>query len=270
MTAKTGLATTNGASFYYEVAGEGAPVVLIHAGIADGRMWDDLFAALAGSYRVVRYDMRGFGRTAPVEGPFAHPNDLAALLAQWGMERASLVGCSMGSKTALDFTLAHPERVERLVLTSPAVSGLAYDGPRPPQAEAIDAAEDAGDIARVNELETQLWFDGPRRPEEVEGRLRALVLEMNGIALANEGVGEEQPPPAPAFGRVGEVVAPALVVVGELDVARTLAAADYLAAELPGARHEVIAGATHLPNMERPEEFNRLVVGFLGSSVIPD
>lgn len=254
----------NGTSFHYEMAGIGPPVVLLHAGIADSRMWEGQFAPLSKWFRVIRYDMRGFGRTPPVEGPFSHRDDLAALLGHLGIERASLVGCSQGSKTALDFALDYPEQVERLVLTSPAISGFHFDGPPAPQADALDAAEAAGDLALVNELEMQIWIDGPyRSPEDVDPLVRTLAAEMNAIALANEGIGEEVPPLRPAVQRTGEVNAPVLVIHGGLDTPRTLAAADFLAAQLPDVQRVVMSGLTHLPNMEQPEAFNQLVAEFL-------
>ena len=246
------------------MAGHGPPVVFLHAGIADSRMWDGQFAPLSKWFRVIRYDMRGYGRTPPVAGPFSHRDDLAALLDHLQIERASLVGCSQGSKTALDFALAHPQRVDRLVLTSPAVSGLPFDGPRPPQAEALEAADAAGDLALVNELEMQIWIDGPyRSPADVDPAVRALAAGMNAIALANEGIGEEMPPERPAAGRTGEVDLPVLVIHGGLDTPRTLAAADFLADKLPEVQRVVMSGLTHLPNMEQPEAYNRLIVDFL-------
>ena len=253
----------NGVEFYTEQAGDGPRVVLIHAGIADSRMWNGQFDALAAGHTVLRYDLRGFGRTPPAPGPFNHTDDLRALLDHLGWTRVTLVGCSLGSRTALDFALAHPERVERLVLTSPAVSGLRYDGPPPRQAAELDAADEAGDRARVNELEMQIWVDGPRRrPDEVDPAVRALAADMNAIALANEGIGQEQRPLSAAE-RLGEVSAPVLVVAGELDAARTLAAAEALLARLPHARRVTLANAAHLPNMEQPEVFNAAVLAFL-------
>jgi pimeloyl-ACP methyl ester carboxylesterase len=253
----------NGVEFYYELAGRGPAVVLVHAGIADSRMWDGQFEALAAAHTVLRYDLRGFGRTPPAPGPFDHADDLRALLDGLGLTRVALVGCSLGSRTALIFALSHPARVERLVLSSPAISGLSYDGPPPRQAAELDAADEAGDRARVNELEMQIWVDGPRRrPDEVAPAVRALAADMNAIALANEGIGQEQRP-LPAAERLGEVGAPALVVAGELDAARTLAAAEALLARLPHARRVTIANAAHLPNMEQPEVFNAAVLAFL-------
>ena len=164
MTTKSGTVHVNGADIYYELAGSGPPVVLLHAGIADSRMWDTQFDAFAAAgHRVVRYDMRGYGRTTPVPGEFSPREDLRALLKALGIERASLVGCSMGSRTALDFALRYPDRVERLVLTSPSVNGFRYTGPPSPLSAQIDAAELDDDLARVNELEIQMWVDGPRR-----------------------------------------------------------------------------------------------------------
>lgn len=264
MKSQIGVAELRGARFHYEMAGTGPPVVLIHAGIADSRMWDGQFAPLSQRFTVIRYDMRGYGRTPPTEGQFSHRNDLAALLRHLEIDRAALVGCSLGSRTALDFALEYPDAVDRLVLTSPAISGFHFNGPRPPQAEALDAAEEAGDLALVNELEMQIWIDGPyRSPDDVDPGLRAMVAEMNAIALANEGIGEEMPPDRPAAQRTGEVNAPVLVIHGGVDTPRTLAAADFLADKLPDVQRVVMSGLTHLPNMERPEKFNRLVGDFL-------
>ena len=303
MNSQTGTANLNGTTFAYEIAGEGtplvgaaaantpaaerAPVVLIHAGIADSRMWGDeggigdgaptVFAALAGAYTVVRYDLRGFGRTPPtVEGvdgeeagptSFAHHEDLAALLVHLGLARVTLIGCSVGSRTALDFTLQYPERVARLVMVSPTVSGLRFDGPPPRQAAELDAAGEAGDLDRVNELEMQIWVDGPhRRPDEVDPRVRELARSMNAIALANESAMdelEERTLTPPAAGRLAEVQVPVLIIAGELDTAKTRAGADFLAANLPEAQLELIPNAAHLPSLERPGAFNRLVLSFL-------
>src|SRR5690606_6815407 len=90
-----GTADLNGATFHFEMAGIGPPVVFIHAGIADSRMWEGQFAPLSKWFRVIRYDLRGFGRTLPAPGPFSHRDDLAALLDHLAIERASLVGCSI-------------------------------------------------------------------------------------------------------------------------------------------------------------------------------
>ncbi len=266
MLSETGVADVNGAQVYYEIAGEGEPLVLVHAGIADGRMWDGQVGAFARRYRVIRYDMRGFGKTAMVEGPYSHHEDLRGLLDALGVGRAVLVGCSMGGGAVLDFALRHPERVGALVLVGSAVGGFEGDFEPPEQWDELVAADEAGDLGRVSELEVRIWVDGPRRrPESVDASVRDLVREMNLIALQNEasGLGEELPPDPPAVDRLTEIVAPALILVGDSDQPMTLAAADLLARELPNAREAVMTGTAHLPNMERPEEFNRILLDYL-------
>lgn len=262
-----GFAEVNGARLYFELAGEGRPLVLLHAGICDGRMWDGQFDALAVSRRVLRYDRRGFGRTTQGAGAFSHVEDLNALLSYLNPGRVTLVGCSQGAKIALDFALGRPEMVDSLVLVAPAVSGYTHKAAPPPQYEEIERADAAGDVGRVNELELQIWVDGPRRsPVEVERGVRELVREMNRAAL-NASAGEELPSGAAAAGRLGEVRVSALLVVGDLDTPQTLEAADALAAGIHGARLEIIKGTAHLPNMERPEEFNRIVLEFLNEDI---
>ncbi len=263
---KNGFAEVGEARFYYEIAGEGPSLVLLHAGIADGRMWDEQFYVFARHYRVLRYDRRGFGKTAMVAGGYSNHRDLYELLKLLRIEQALLSGCSQGAKIAVDFTLEHPEMTDALVLVAPALSGFAYTGDMPRQAEQIDLAEEAGDIAQVNELELQIWVDGPyRTPDQVDAQVRERVREMNLIALQTpDGLGSEQPLEPAAAGRLAELHTPTLVIVGDLDTPKTLAAAGFLATHIAGARKVEMTGVAHLPNMERHEEFNRHVLSFLG------
>jgi pimeloyl-ACP methyl ester carboxylesterase len=261
-----GTADVNGATLHYEVAGEGEPLVLVHAGISDSRMWEAQVDAFSSRYRTIRYDLRGFGRSPMVEGPFSHHADLRALLDTLEVDRANFVGCSMGGGAVLDFALENPGRVTSLVLVGSAVGGFEFDEAPPKEWDELVAADEAGDLERVSELEVRMWVDGPRRgPDAVDPSVRDLVREMNLIALENEAtqLGEELEPEVPAASRLSQIHAPALVIVGDEDRARTLAAADLLEEKLPDARKTVMAGTAHLPNMERPGEFNRLVLDFL-------
>lgn len=262
---RAGFADINGARVYYEVAGEGWPLVLVHAGIADSRMWDDQFAAFAEQYRTVRYDLRGFGRTEMVAGPFSHREDLRGLLGFLGIERAHLLGCSMGGATIVDFALERPEMVSALVPVCAGVSGNKPSGPPPKEWDELEAAERAGDLERASELEVRIWVDGPHRaPDQVAPAIRDKVRAMNLSALRTpEDLGSEQRLEPPAIGRLGELRAPTLVVIGDLDQPHVVATADRLAGEVAGARRAVMAGTAHLPSMERPTEFNRLALDFL-------
>ncbi len=255
MLRETGTAEVNGAKIYYEVVGEGEPLVLVHAGIADSRMWEGQLTPFADRYLVIRYDMRGFGRTAMVEGPFSHHEDLSSLLDFLDIELARFVGCSMGGGAVLDFALEYPQRVGNLVLVGPAVGGFRPDFDPPKEWEELVAADEAGDLRRVSELEVGIWVVGPERsPDDVDPSVRDLVREMNLIALRNEaaGLGEEWEPEPPAADRLSDIQAPALLIVGDEDQPRVFAAADLLEKELPNARKVVMHDTAHLPNMERP------------------
>ena len=263
----SGFAQVSGSSLHYEVRGTGEPLVLIHAGIADGRMWDWQLDVFAGRCRTIRYDMRGFGATEVVERvPYSHHEDLRGLLDVLDVGRALLVGCSMGAKTAIDFALEFPERTRALVLVGPTVGGFELDVDPPEELDELVAADEAGDLERLSELEVRVWIDGPYRdPGSVDPEVRDLVLDMNLIALKNDaaGVGDERQPETPAVDRLAEIRVPTLVVVGDLDRPETVASADLLEERLPNARKVVMPGTAHLPNMERPEDFNRIVLGFL-------
>jgi pimeloyl-ACP methyl ester carboxylesterase len=262
-----GFAQVSGARLYYEVTGGGETLVLIHAGIADARMWDGQSEAFATRYRVIRYDMRGFGVTAVTESAqYSHHQDLRGLLDSLAIERVSLLGCSMGGATAIDFALAFPERTRALVLVGPAVGGFEPEVDPPEELDELVAADEAQDFGRMSELEVEIWVDGPHRgPDAVDRGVRDLVREMNLIALQNEasGLGEERPLEPPAVDRLGEIRVPTLVVVGDLDRPEIVASADLLEERLPDARKVVMPGTAHLPSMERPGDFNRIVLEFL-------
>lgn len=268
---QTWFADVNGARLYYEVAGEGQPLVFIHAGIADSRMWDAQFAAFAQRYRVIRYDMRGFGKSEMVRGDFSHARDLLGLLDVLGVTNAYLVGCSMGGAAAIDLTLAYPERVAALVLVCSSPQGFDYQGDPPPIWHDIVAAFEAGDLERTSEYEMRLWVDGPSRtPDQVPAAIRDLVREMNLIALKNEAaeLGDNQPIEPAAVHRIHELKLPVLVMIGELDNPKAVAAGEWMAANIPGAQRVVVHTA-HLPSMEQPMEFNRIVLEFLRGIAAP-
>jgi pimeloyl-ACP methyl ester carboxylesterase len=267
----TGTLEHAGARLYYETMGQGHPIVFLHAGIADRRMWDGQAAPFAERYRMIRYDQRGYGRTTAVAGPHSHLRDLEALLDHLGVARAHLMGCSKGGRLALDFTLAHPERVSALVMVNSGAPGFQPSGGQPRQWDELVAAFKAGDLARTNELEIQVWIDGAQRtPEQVDPAVRALALDMNGIALANEaaGLGEEERPPDGA-GRLGELRIPFLAIATDLDDPDFIRAAEYAAAQVPGGQMALIQGAAHLPSLEQPAEFNRVVLDFLARADAP-
>ena len=156
-----GFADINGTRTYYEIAGAGTPLVLVHAGIADRRMWDEQFDDLAQDFTVVRYDMRGYGKTAAVAGPFAYHRDLAALLDHFGFARAALLGCSMGGRTIIDLAIESPASVGALIAVAPGIGGYVDTSADPPQWSAVVEAYGRGDLRAAAEYEVQIWVDGP-------------------------------------------------------------------------------------------------------------
>src|SRR5512146_125874 len=137
---KTGFVEVDGANLYYEIAGEGPDIVLVHAGFVDHRMWDEQFAAFAQRYRVVRYDMRGFGVSRFTQGPFAHRRDLQQLLQALGIAHAHLVGCSMGGGVVIDFALDYSGMADSLVLVNSALGGYPFQGDMPKPLQELFAA----------------------------------------------------------------------------------------------------------------------------------
>lgn len=263
-----GLAAINNAHIYYEVAGDGPPLAMIHAGVTDSRQWNNEFVYFADRYRVIRYDKRGFGRSEPVAGEFSHMADFVALLDYLDIEGPLvLMGCSMGGRLAMDFALAQPTRARALIMVGSGPSGLELDIPTPPLFAEAEAAYESGDLDRVAELEAQIWFDGDgRTPEQVNQEMRRLAYDMNRLALDHDAkrLGTILPDSqSPAAGRLAELNLPVLVIVGAHDTPFALAAADYIVEKLPSARKVMIEDAAHLPNMDHPEAFRHIVSAFL-------
>jgi pimeloyl-ACP methyl ester carboxylesterase len=269
----SGFAEVNGTRLYYEIAGEGYPLVLMHGGIMDNTMWDDQFAEFAQHYRVIRFDLRGFGQSDLPSGPepYSSRGDLRALLAFLGIDRANVLGISMAGSIAIDFTLDYPNMVNALILVAPGVNGYDHDAVQSQDEKAmfqeIEAAFESDDLEHAVELETRAWVDGPNRtPEQVDPRVRKRAYAMN-LRNNRRAVGLEWPATQkltpPAIERLAEIRVSTLLIIGDGDVHEQITVVDTLATKIPGARKAVMHGVAHVPNMERPAEFNQLVLDFL-------
>lgn len=262
------FAPSSTARIPYESVGEGTAVVFIHAGIADHRMWDPQFADVPEGCRFVRLDLRGYGESEVGDSPFSNHEDVIAVLDHLDVDRAVVVGCSMGGGTAFDVALAAPDRVLGLALIGSGSPGFEPEEYEPPQwPEAVEAFE-RGDLRRVAELDAEMWVVGHGRAiEDVDREVFDLVIEMDRVPLSTETRRDEltvalDPPRA---GRMGEISVPVLVIVGEHDLPDIREAADHLARTLGHHEAVVIPGAAHLPSLEQPEMFNRALTGFLHS-----
>ena len=261
------------ASGLAQIAGEkhgaGPPIVFLHAGVADRRMWREEMQAFTG-FTTIAYDRRGFGETLHVDEAYSHVDDLRAVLdALAPHEPAVLVGCSQGGRIALDAALAVPPLVRALVLVAPGVSGAPRVDDFPPAIQAwidkMQAAQEDADVDRMNALEAHAWLDGPLQAEgRVRGAPRELFLDMNELALRAEKRGEEIEPPS-AYSRLHEVVVPTLVVWGDFDFPHIGALCERLVRELPNAQARRLPSAAHLPNLEDPAGFRRALATFVSS-----
>lgn len=265
---QTGLARINHASIHYEMAGEGMPFVMIHAGVADSRQWNNEFAYFSQIYRVLRYDLRGYGQSEPVDGEYNHLEDLRELLAHLEVqEPLVLMGCSMGGSLAMDLALTQPSGVRALIMVDSAPSGLDLDVQTPAKFEEAEKAFLAGDLDLLAELETQIWFDGmDRTPAQVDQPMRKLVYDMDRLALSLQarGLGKRLPNTQTSLlERLPELDVPVLIIEGWHDTPYILAAGDYMLERLPCTRRVRMEDAAHLPNLDHPAEFQRIVKTFL-------
>jgi 3-oxoadipate enol-lactonase len=253
---------------YHEVTGDGPWVVLVHAGICDSGMWDPQWRSLSRAHRLLRFDMRGYGRSPMPPEPFSYARDLIGVMDAAGVDEAALVGVSLGGRVALEVALAAPERISALVLVGAGLPDHDWSEAVRAFGAAEDEALERGDLDAAAELNVRFWVDGPRRePAEVDAGVRDRVRRMQRRAFELQlpvwDVADEELLARDAASRLGEVSRPALVLVGEHDQDDMHVIAATLRRGIPGAESATIAAAAHVPSMERPEEFDRLVAGFL-------
>jgi pimeloyl-ACP methyl ester carboxylesterase len=241
--------------------GSGPAVVLLHAGVADRRMWDAVMPALARTFRVIRPDLRGFGDTPLTAGEYADADDVDALLASLGVTDAAVVGSSFGGRVAMELALLHPARVSSLVLLCPAYRGL-----EPTESvRSFGAEEDrlieAGDVEGAVDLNVRTFL-GP----EAGTAARALLTRMQHRAFEVQlAAGKATPAPAPRRVEVDPtaITVPTLTVSGAQDLDHFRQIAIHLAGQIPGAEHVEFDWAGHLPAMERPDALLALLLDVL-------
>jgi len=259
-----GFAPVAGTRLFYEVKGTGPAVVLIHGGQMDCRMWDDQFTAFAQHFRVIRYDVRGYGGSLQPDLLYSDADDLAGLLDYLKVKKAHIVGLSLGGRIAIDFAVAYPARVSSLTLAGPGLSG--YEPPNAIETDLrmwnlVKAARDEGP-----ETVTKLWLKDPFMAPAMEQprlvpRLQKVARENAHCWLQNP-VLQRSPKPSPAE-RLGEIKLPTLLVIGDRDVPQVKATIETLEKGIHGSNKVVIKDAGHMVNMEKPENFNDVVMSFL-------
>lgn len=255
-------ASVNGTKLYYESAGKGPNLVLIHGGLADSRVWDSQFTKLAKHFRVVRYDLRGYGQSEFPKGEFSHIEDLRALLSFLKITSASLVGLSIGGVIATDFTLAYPQTVEKLVLVSSGLRG--DDSPTDPRTIEVFRAIPTGG----SEMAIDLWLKNPlfstiSRKRSLRERTRQMLADNFKYWGAVQQPIPVVFPERPTIERLAEIRTPTLVIVGTKDAPFILKIAETMRSKIPGAKLSILENVSHHLNMEKPKRFNRLVSTFV-------
>jgi 3-oxoadipate enol-lactonase len=257
-----GYVDVDGSSLYYEEIGTGRPIVLLHGFSLDRRMWDAQFAVLGSLYRVVRYDLRGFGKSAPGTKPYSHADDLIAVIDSLGLERVDLVGLSMGGGAAINAAIVCPERVRALVVVDPSLGGFRWSAEFTASLAAIRVtARQAGvEAARDHWLSLPIFRAAMSQPRVAE-RLASMVADYTGWHWLHPDPGRPFNPPA--IDRLREIRAPTLVIVGELDTVDFHGIATTLESRMAHARRIVLRAVGHMANLEAPAEFNDIVRTFL-------
>ncbi|MER5918045.1 alpha/beta hydrolase [Streptomyces sp. NPDC001982] len=247
----------------YVVAGDGPPVVLVHAGVADHRMWDAVVPALAERHTVIRYDLRGFGESVPPTGPFSETDDLRRLLDHLGHERVRLVGASWGGRVAVDFTLTHPGRVHSLALLAPPWPGYHWSAEMVAYDEAETVALAAGDLDAAIRVNLDMWLRGPaRRWDDVAAGLADQLRGPLRTSLVNQAIVGKHSQGA-TTGDIAVISVPTLVGIGRLDVADFQDIGRRYATEIPDATLVEFATAAHLIALDAPTELAAALGPFL-------
>jgi 3-oxoadipate enol-lactonase len=260
-----GRITVDGGELHYEVAGAGSPVVLLHLGLLSMETWDREFELLAAEHTVIRYDARNHGQSSTATEPWSHRDDLRQLLDELGIERATLVGQSLGSRTSIDFALTWPDRVERLLLGSPGASSMVQRDPfildqlaRMVAARSLDEGVEAA---------LRMWVDGSNRtPEQVDPEVREFCRRITADTLRRHGPGWGiQPVELTAVDRMAELAMPITVVLGELDSSDIYDVVDRVTKNAPRAELVTLPDTGHAANLERPEGFAEILRAFIPS-----
>jgi pimeloyl-ACP methyl ester carboxylesterase len=245
--------------FYFEKAGNGTSVVFIHGFSLDTRIWDDQFEVFARDYCVVRYDLRGFGKSAINSGqPYSHVYDLEALLGFWEIGKPILIGHSLGGRIAIDFALTFPDRIRGLILVDTALTGFRRT-----------VKPNIKGRGFTPEMAKQVWIADPlfasiHEKPFVRDRLSRIIADYSGWHWMNQDPGQDIAPPA--IERINEIKLPTLIMVGQKDLNDFHVIADLLNRQISQSEKFTLRGVGHIPNMEDPLQFNWASLNFLSRS----
>ncbi len=251
----------NGAQIHYELSGAGEALVLIHGNTLDLRMWAPQVEALSRRFQVLRYDLRGFGKSSLPTGPYSHAGDLMALLDHCGIRQAHVLGLSRGGLIAAEFALTYPEAVKRLILADAGINGYPWKAFAEFNAEVVQFAQTQGvDAARKHWLSSGL-FAPALANEQLAPTVRKIVGDYSGWHWLHA---DPQRLVAPsALEQLSSIQTPTLVMVGEHEIPEFQDVVNITHQRIPNAKMVTLPGVGHLTNLEAPDAFNDHVIEFL-------
>jgi 3-oxoadipate enol-lactonase len=252
------IAVDGGKVWADDSGGDGPPLVLLHPGVGDSRIWEPVLSTLTASYRVIRYDARGYGRSPAPAAEFSLLADLISVLGYYGLDRAAFAGCSQGGGSALGLALEQPGRVSALILLCPGISGFAW----PEEPDELDAeyerALDAGDVEALASVLQQVWGRGGPDP--------AVMEQLRSAARAGIASGDLQREDPPVYDRLGEISVPTSLLVGDADYPPLIQSNREAAARIPGCELTVVPGMDHLPPLRQPDLVLRTIASTLAQA----
>lgn len=256
----TGYVSVNGGKLFYELAGTGKNIILLHDGMVNREIWDEQFPLLAKTYRVVRYDRRGYGKSSDPEVKYSHIEDLNRVFIQLNIDKAIVFGMSSGGRLAIDFALTYPEKVDGLVLVGAVVSGFGYTSHMHTRGGKYDPRKYT-DPVRVHEY---YIMEDPYEiySENTVAKERVMKL-LPGLARENRV--PTQPAAKVAVRSLSEIKVPALILVGEFDIPDVHAHAGAINAGIANSKREIIPRSGHLIPIEQPALFNEAIMDFLNN-----
>lgn len=254
----TGFVLVDGGRLFYESAGEGENIVLLHDGMVNREIWDEQFPLLAKTYRVVRYDRRGYGKSSDPETRYSHIEDLNRLFIQLNIDKAIIFGMSSGGRLAIDFTLTYPEKVNGLVLVGAVVSGFGYTSHMHTRGGHFDPRK----ITDPNKIHEYYIMDDPYEIYSENSAAKERVMNLL-PGLSRVSRIPAQPASRVAVKSLSEIKVPALILVGEHDIPDVHAHAGVINAGIADSRREIIPRSGHLIPIEQPDLFNEAVMNFL-------
>jgi 3-oxoadipate enol-lactonase len=262
-----------GSKLYYEDYGSGEPVIFLHGGFMDHRMWSHQAEGLQDKFRVVTIDLRGHGSTIDGDSSYFMYEGIKAVMDSLKIKKASLAGLSLGSIVATDMALEYPDYVQKLVLSTPGihtwVKEVTADSLMRKNMRLVEhALVGQKDTALAAEYFIRTWFDGPfRKSSQTDTAERKMAVSMATSTMRIHKLSHwPRFAENPATGRLGNIQAPVLIIQGELDNQTIKLNCDTLQASIPHVQRYLIKGVAHMPNMERPEEFNNALIGFLSQN----